>query len=303
MTIVEKPPADTDAPAEFRVPSPRELTLSRARNHLGLIVGGTLVSAVVLIAAFAPWLAPYDPYVQNVDKVLIQPAWHESGSWAHPLGTDSLGRDYLSRLIYGARISIIIGFFSAAVSAVAGSAVGIVGGYYGGRIDAFVMYLINVKLALPGLLVALALISAFGGSVTVLVLTLAFLFWERYAVVTRTITQRIRASDYIAAAQAVGASDVRIILQEVLPNIFNSIIVVFSLEVAVAIVVEATLSFLGLGVQPPSPSWGLMIAEAKNYMFFQPSLILLPGFAIFVLSIAVNLTGDGLRDVTARDAR
>jgi peptide/nickel transport system permease protein len=152
-------------------------------------------------------------------------------------------------------------------------------------------------------LVALSLISVLGGSVLVVTLVLGFLFWDRYAVVTRSVTQQVRANDYVTAAEAVGASRARIILSEVLPNVMNHIIVVASLEMAIAILVEAALSFLGLGIPPPTPSWGLMVAEGRNHMFFQPYLIAIPGAAIFVLVIAINMMGDGIRDITAPEGR
>jgi len=165
------------------------------------------------------------------------------------------------------------------------------------------MYLINVKLALPGLLVALSLVSVFGGSILALILILSFLFWDRYAVVTRSVTQQIRVNDYITAAQALGTSRTRIIISEVLPNVMNQIIVIASLEMAVAIIVEAALSFLGLGVQPPTPSWGLLLSEGRSYMFFMPYLINFPGLAIFFLVISINMMGDGIRDITAPEGR
>jgi peptide/nickel transport system permease protein len=178
-----------------------------------------------------------------------------------------------------------------------------IGGYFGGRVDNFIMYLINVKLALPGLLVALSLVSVFGGSILALILILSFLFWDRYAVVTRSVTQQIRVNDYITAAQALGTSRTRIIIGEVLPNVMNQIIVIASLEMAVAIIVEAALSFLGLGVQPPTPSWGLLLSEGRSYMFFMPYLINFPGLAIFFLVISINMMGDGIRDITAPEGR
>ncbi|HJO85776.1 MAG TPA: ABC transporter permease, partial [Rhodospirillales bacterium] len=172
-----------------------------------------------------------------------------------------------------------------------------------GRIDNFVMYLINVKLDLPGLLVDISLVSVFGGSILALILILSFLFWDRYAVVTRSVTQQIRVNDYITAAQALGTSRTRIIISEVLPNVMNQIIVIASLEMAVAIIVEAALSFLGLGVQPPTPSWGLLLSEGRSYMFFMPYLINFPGLAIFFLVISINMMGDGIRDITAPEGR
>ena len=194
------------------VPSPPELMKRRAKKHVGFILGGTVVLLVLILAVFAPLIAPFDPYDQTLTNRLLPPIWHEKGSWSHPFGTDALGRDYFSRVIFGARISLMIGFFAAAVSAVVGSALGMVGGYFGGKTDAVVMYLINVKLALPGLLVALSLVSVFGGSLIALICIIAFLFWDRYAVVTRFVTQQIRTNDYITAAQAVGALRLRIIV-------------------------------------------------------------------------------------------
>jgi peptide/nickel transport system permease protein len=166
-----------------------------------------------------------------------------------------------------------------------------------------VMYLVNVKLALPGILVALSLIEVFGGSVFSVTLILGVLFWDRFVVVTRSVTQQTRVADYVTAAEAVGASRLRIILGEVLPNILNHIIVIASLEMGVAILVEAALSFLGLGIRPPTPSWGLMVSEGRNFMFFQPYLVAVPGVAIFVLVIAINMLGDGIRDITAPEGR
>ena len=288
---------------EISVPSPPELMKRRAKKHVGFILGGTVVLLVLILAVFAPLIAPFDPYDQTLTNRLLPPIWHEKGSWSHPFGTDALGRDYFSRVIFGARISLMIGFFAAAVSAVVGSTLGMIGGYFGGKTDAVVMYLINVKLALPGLLVALSLVSVFGGSLIALICILAFLFWDRYAVVTRSVTQQIRTNDYITAAQAVGASRLRIIVGEVLPNLMNQIIVIASLEMAVAILVEAALSFLGLGIQPPTPSWGLLVSEGRSFMFFKPYLVTIPGLAIFMLVISINMMGDGIRDITAPEGR
>ena len=175
MTDISQPRTD-DQTNEFEVavPSPPELMKRRAKSHLGFILGGSVVLFALLVAIFAPLLAPADPYDQDLTRRLIDPIWGAKGTWDHPLGTDALGRDYLSRIMFGSQVSLMIGFFAAAVSAIVGSCIGMIGGYFGGRIDSFVMYLINVKLALPGLLVALSLVSVFGGSIIALILILSF---------------------------------------------------------------------------------------------------------------------------------
>ena len=287
---------------EIMAPSPREEMRRRAKSHVGLIFGLGIVLMAAVVAIFAPVLAPYDPYDQDLAKRLVDPVW-TTGDWSHILGTDALGRDYLSRLIFGARISLMVGFGAAIIAGTIGSVIGILGGYFGGRVDSVVVYLINVKLALPGLLIALSLVSITGGSVGSLVLILGFLTWDRYAVVTRSVAQQLRGSDFITAARAVGVSQTRIILGELMPNVMNQIIVIASLEIAIVILIEAALSFLGLGVKPPEPSWGLMISEARSFMFFKPHMIAIPGLAIFLLVIAINMAGDGLRDVTAPEGR
>ena len=275
----------------------------RALRHRGLLLGSAWLLVVVLVAICAPLMAPYDPYAQDLTNRLIDPVWLAGGSWEHPFGTDALGRDYLSRIVYGARISLAVGIGASLISGLIGTTLGMMGGYFGGRVDSFVMYLVNVKLALPGILIALSLVFVFGGSVVAIVFILGFLFWERYAVVTRSATQQLRSSEFVTAAEACGASKLRIIVGEILPNILNQIIVVATLEMAIAILVEAALSFLGLGTQPPTPSWGLMVSEGRNFMFFKPYLIEIPGVAIFLLVIAINMMGDGVRDITAPEGR
>jgi peptide/nickel transport system permease protein len=288
---------------ELEAPSPRMVMRRRALTHPGFLFGAAIMLITILVAVFAPLLTSYDPYAQELSQRLIPPVWAAKGSWAHLFGTDGLGRDYLTRLMYGARISLIIGFGAATIAGIIGTSLGLIGGYFGGKVDAVVMYLVNVKLALPGILVALSLIEVFGGSVLSVTLILGVLFWDRFVVVTRSVTQQTRVADYVTAAEAVGASRWRIIVGEVLPNVLNHIIVIASLEMAVAILVEAALSFLGLGIRPPTPSWGLMVSEGRNFMFFQPYLVAIPGIAIFVLVIAINMLGDGIRDITAPEGR
>lgn len=287
---------------ELEGPSPRQMLRSRALSHKGLIFGMSVVGLLVLVAIFAPVLAPHDPYAQSLMSRMVPPVFM-GGTWDHPLGTDHLGRDYLSRLIYGARVSLMIGAIAALISGVIGTAMGVAAGYFGGKVDAVVTFLINVRLAMPVVLVALAVVAILGGSLTVVICVLGLLLWDRFAVVMRASTRQISRRDYIAAAQVIGASTPRILLTEIMPNVFNNLIVIVTLEMAHAILLEAALSFLGLGVQPPTPSWGLMVSEGKNMMLFEPWLVLIPGVVLFVLVLAINLMGDGLRDVTAPEGR
>lgn len=287
---------------EILGPTPGQRLRRRVLGHHGLLLGGSVLGLLVLVAIFAPLLAPHDPYAQSLMN-RMQPPVFLGGTWEHPLGTDHLGRDYLSRLIYGARISLLIGTVAALISGTIGTILGVCAGYFGGRVDAVVTFMINVRLALPVVLVALAVVALMGGSLQVVICVLGLLLWDRFAVVMRTSTLQVRNRDYVTAASAIGASTSRVILSEIMPNIVNNLIVVITLEMAHAILLEAVLSFLGLGVQPPTPSWGLMVSEGKNMMLFEPWLVLIPGAVLFVLVLAINLMGDGLRDVTAPEGR
>jgi peptide/nickel transport system permease protein len=284
---------------EVLQPSAGALLRRRIFGHTAFVFGTGVLLFIIIVALLAPLLAPHDPYAQDLGKRLIPPIWHETGSWANPLGTDQLGRDYLSRLIYGTRISLLIGLSAMAMSAVIGASLGLTAGYFGGRVDLAITFIITTRLAMPVVLVALAVAALAGSSLKIVILVLGLLLWDRFAVVTRSSTMQVRALDYVAAAQAVGCSTLRIVLTEVLPNIANALIVVATLEMAQAILLEAALSFLGLGVQAPLPSWGLMVAEGKEYMFFSPWVITIPGVALFILVLAINLLGDGVRDLTA----
>ena len=287
------------------LPSPGRAMLMHAATHKGVVFGSVIVFSIVLIAIFAPLLAPHDPYEQILSRKLIPPVWFDSpkASWEFLLGTDHLGRDYLSRLIYGARISLMIGFSAMLISGVIGTILGVCAGYFGGRVDMVITFIITTRLSMPVVLVALAVVSLLGSSLSVVIWVLGLLIWDRFAVVMRSATQQVRTRDFVASAEALGSSTTRILLQEILPNIANHIIVIATLEMAHAILLEAALSFLGLGVQPPDPSWGLMIAEAKGLMFFDGWLIAIPGTALFMLILAINLLGDGIRDVTAPENR
>ena len=275
----------------------------RVFGHWGLLFGGVALGAIALIAIFGPLVIGGDPYAQNLLLRMKPPFWMAGTHPDHILGTDHLGRDYLARLVTGARISLAIGLVAALISGLIGTTMGVAAGYFGGRVDLVVTFLINVRLAMPVVLVALAVVATFGGSLKVVILVLGFLLWDRFAVVMRASTLEVRGLEYVNAARAIGCSTARIVLAEIMPNVMNKLIVVVTLEIAHAILLEAALSFLGLGVQPPTPSWGLMISEAKQMMLFKPWLIAIPGFSLFVLVLAINLLGDGLRDVTAPENR
>lgn len=282
-------------------PSPVALLRRRIFGHAGLLIGSAVLVVIVVMAVAAPWLAPHDPFDQVLDRKLIPPVWSDGAkaTWEHPLGTDHFGRDYLSRLIWGARISLVIGFSAMLISGVLGTVVGVLAGFFGGRVDMVANFLITTRLSMPVVLVAIAVVSLVGSSLTVVIWVLGLLIWDRFAVVMRSATMQVRNLDFVAAAQALGCSTGRIVFTEILPNIANHLIVVATVEMAHAILLEAALSFLGLGVQPPEPSWGLMISEAKGLMFFDGWLIAIPGTALFALVLSINLLGDGVRDVTA----
>jgi peptide/nickel transport system permease protein len=293
-TVIAQEVIKQELPTRRRLP---------AFRHLATLLGAVIVGTAVLVAIFAPYLTPHDPFAQNLNLRLVPPVWMDGSEPEHLLGTDQIGRDYLSRLIYGTRISMLIGVLTVITSGLIGITLGIIGGFYGGRADDVVMFLITCRLSIPLILVALTVVALVGSSLAVVILTLGLLLWDRFAVVARTTTMQVRNLDYIAAAQAAGASRVHVLVREVLPNIANHLVVVATLEMALAILLEAALSFLGLGVPPPLPSWGLMIAEAKEYMFFSPWVIMTPGAVLFVLVLGINLLGDGLRDMLGADLR
>ena len=273
----------------------------RLLRNATFMIGALIVGFTVAVAILAPLIAPYDPYAIDLGRRLVPPSWMEGGTTANWLGTDQLGRDYLSRLIYGARISLIIGVATVITSGLIGTTLGVLGGFYGGRVDDVVMFLITARLSIPVVLVALAVAGLLGTSFTLVILVLGLLLWDRFAVVARSTTMQLRTLDYVSAAWCAGSSHASVLLREILPNIATHLAVVATLEMALAILLEAALSFLGLGVPAPLPSWGLMISEAKEYMFFTPWVILVPGVALFVLVFGVNLLGDALRDMLGTD--
>jgi peptide/nickel transport system permease protein len=297
--------AKTPVSTENQEPSPGTMMRKRVFTHWGFMIGAFVLITIFLMAMLAPYISPGDPFDQVLSRKLIPPIWSDSAkaTWDHPLGTDHLGRDYMTRLFYGARISLLIGFGAMLISGIIGTTLGVLAGYYGGRVDMVVNFIITTRLSMPVVLVALAVVSIVGSSLTVVIWVLGLLIWDRFAVVMRSATQQVRALDFVTSAQALGCSTPRILLTEIMPNITNHLIVIATLEMAHAILLEAALSFLGLGVQPPEPSWGLMISEAKGMIFFDPWLITIPGLALFAMVLSINLLGDGIRDVTAPENR
>ena len=267
-------------------------------GNTGVLIGGTLLAIIITVAILAPLLVPYDPLAQDLTQRLLPPFWHNRSVPEHILGTDHLGRDYLSRMIYGARVSLGVGLGVILVSGAIGITLGLLAGYFGGWIDLVISFAITTRLSLPIVLVALAAVALGGASLTTLITVLGLLLWDRFAVVTRAAAQSLRHQEFIMGLRAIGASRARILFLEILPNMQATILVVISLEVANVILLEAALSFLGLGVRPPTPSWGLMISEGRDNILFDPWLIALPGSALCVLVLAVNLFGDGMRDIT-----
>ena len=294
--------ADTDQVESLVTLTPRQLLRRRSLRHWGLMIGAGIVAVLILAAIVGPMIMPYSAYAQDLAGRLQPPAW-AGGSWAHPLGTDYLGRDYLARLLVGARISLTVGFFAAIVGCIIGVSLGVCAGYFGGRVDQVVSYLLTCQLALPQILLAMALVFLIGPSIYVVIGVIGILQWSYFLVVTRMAVMRIRELDYVASAKTIGSSTWSLLWHEVLPNLRSQIIVIFTIEMGAAILSEAALSFLGVGIQSPTPSWGLMISEGRQSMFFNPWLTVLPGIALFLLVMGINLLGDGLRDVLSPEGR
>jgi len=266
-----------------------------ARNPLAL-VGGVILLVVVGAAVAAPWVAPHDPARQSLIRRFSPPVWATGGNPAHLLGTDQVGRDILSRMIHGARISLLVGMSAVVVSVLLGVSLGLLSGYVGGRIDTAIMTVVDVTLSFPQLLLALAFVAALGPSLVTIIVVLGLTGWERYARVVRAEVLALREKDFIEAARALGVGAGRTLLRHVLPNTFSSIIVLSTLQVAQAILQEAALSFLGVGSGRAYPTWGQMIALGRDFVTVAWWLPTFPGLAILLTVLAINLVGDRLRD-------
>ncbi|RHW39548.1 ABC transporter permease [Lysinibacillus yapensis] len=259
--------------------------------------GFIIVFAVILVALFAKSLAPHDPKMINPAMMLKPPVWVDGGSSLHILGTDNLGRDILSRIIYGSQISLAVGISSVAFAGVIGVFVGLVAGYYGGFIDNILMRLVDSFLAIPTILFALVFLTIFGPSVPTLIVVLGITNWVQYARLVRGEVLSIKEREFVKAARSIGVRDCKIILRHLLPNVISPFIVISTLSVATTIILEASLSFLGLGIQPPTISWGGILSDGRDYVATSWWLATFPGMAITITVLAIIFLGDWLRDV------
>ena len=279
-----------------RAALPLVLAPPRRRVRWPLALPAIPLALTVLAALAAPWVAPHSPTSGNLAARLRPPFWQERGSVERPLGTDLLGRDVLSRLIWGARVSLLIALAATAIGAAAGSLLGLVSGYFRGRIDRVVTKLIDVQLAFPFVLLAIAVIAVAGPSIPVLVVVLAIGSWVGHARIVRGLVLSLREREYVQAARSLGASTPRILFRHLVPEVLSVIIVLATFDVGRIIILESTLSFLGLGVQPPTPSWGSDLRDAAVYIRQAWWTATFPGLAIMVVVLALNLMGDALRD-------
>lgn len=268
----------------------RSGTLRRVVRTPAGAVGVTLLAAMLLVALFAPVLTPYDPYVIDPTEAMQAP------SWQHPAGTDRLGRDILTRILHGTRISIQMGFIGVGIGAILGIVFGLVSGYFGGWIDVVVTFILNVLLALPGILLALVIMASLGPGLENVMIAVGISAMPSFSRVVRGSTLSVRAKEYVQAAQALGCSALRIIVRHVLPNVLGPVIVMSTLWFATSILIGASVSYLGLGAEPPTPEWGAMVNEGRSFLRRAWWISTMPGIAIMVVAIALNLVGDSLRD-------
>jgi len=264
------------------------------RDRAGF-TGVALIAALILMAAAAPLISPHSPTAQDLRARLAPPVWEDNGNWKHILGTDHLGRDVLSRVIHGSRISLTVGAAVVLIAGAFGVLLGLIAGYRGGRTDSFIMRWIDTQVAFPGLLIALTILAVMGPSMLTVILVLAFNGWMVYSRMTRGAVLSVRQTAYVEAAEMVGCSAVRVVFRHILPNLTSPLLTLSILEFARIVLAEAALSFLGMGIQPPAISWGLDVAAGKNYLFRAWWLVTFPGIAISITVLAVNLLASWMR--------
>ena len=292
-----------------RLPLPRVAVMRRslgAVRRYPLIPITIMLVVLVLPAIFANWVAPHNPRIGSLSNRLVPPAWVDAqgegifatpaGSWTHPLGTDKQGRDILTRIIYGARVSLMVAVISITLAGITGTILGRMAGYFGGNVDHLIMRLVDIALSIPAILLALVLAVALGPSFQTVIIVIVSIFWSRYARLVRGETLSLKHQDFVARARVAGASNTRIIARHIFPNLVNTIIVLATLEVGQVILLEATLSFLGAGLPRPTPAWGLMVASGRELIVTAWWVAAFPGLAIVLAVLSMNLFGDWLRD-------
>ncbi len=255
-----------------------------------------IIAVMLVVAVFAPLIAPHSPTEQSLPDKLKPPAWQEGGSAKHLLGTDLLGRDLFSRLVYGARVSLTVAAFALLSGGLIGLAVGIIAGYLGGRVDSILMRVVDATLTFPTILIALLLAVSLGAGLRTIVIAITVIIWARFARVVRGEVLGVRARDFVSLARVHGCSSLRIMLVHIVPNVMNTFMVLLTLHIGFVIIVEASLSFLGAGIPPPTPSWGQMVADGRSHIASAWWLAVMPGAAIMLVVLAFNLFGDWLRD-------
>jgi peptide/nickel transport system permease protein len=289
--------ASEAAPVFRPLPKRRSYLLRRLRKSPVGLLGVAIVGLVIFTAVFAPWIMPQDPTDFNFKQRLAPPVWQEGGSRDYILGSDQMGRDLLSRLIIGSRISVLVGISAVLVAGILGVSVGLLAGFRGGWIDSMFMRIVDAFFAVPFILMAMTIVGILGPSVLTVVVTLGLVQWQSYARVVRAEVLTLREREYVAAAHVIGQSNYRIAVRHILPNAMASVIVLATLQVAATIIAESALSFLGVGVQPPTVTWGLMLADGRNYLAGAWWLATFPGVAITITVLGIIFLGDWLRDV------
>jgi peptide/nickel transport system permease protein len=288
------------SPSRHGQPGGREgssATLARVlASRVPVVASWIFLGLVVIASILAPMLTPLDPLAQDLEDRLLPPAWSPAGKMPHVLGTDQLGRDILSRILYGGRVTLLIATSSVTISGIVGMTLGIVSGYFGGRLDNLIMRLADAQLAMPFILLAIAIIGILGPSLPNLIAVLSLTGWVVYARISRSLVLTLRQRDFVEAARALGARHSRVLLVHILPNLLPMVSVVASLELATMIFGEAALSFLGLGVPPPTPTWGSMLGDGRSYLFVAWWLSTFPGLALALTVLCINVAGDWIRD-------
>jgi len=261
------------------------------------VIGSVLVIAIILISLVSPWIAPHDPIKLNLAMRLSAPDGFSKGWDGYILGTDALGQDILSRLMIGSRVSLMISFTVVFATAIIGTILGIISGFFGGIVDTIIMRISDIQVSIPPMILAIAVMAVLGNNTVNLIGVLIFTRWVQYARIVRSNVMSVRNMDYIHASEVLGSSKVRIMFTQILPNVMTQLIIVMSQEFGRTIMTESSLSFLGLGVPAPAPSWGVMIADGREYLSTAPWVIVAPGIALMIAVLAFNFLGDGVRDV------